>query len=446
VINLSISTFKKGVHPPYNKQLSQSKQIATIDQPEEITIPLQQHIGAPLKPVVEKGEEVKRGQLLADTDSFVAAPVHASLAGKVTAIEKVPSPQGGRVLAIKIDPAEEQKNDFFAASEKEPEDIAPDKIRQAVRKAGIVGMGGAMFPTHVKLSVPEDKEIDTLIINGAECEPYLTIDHRLMLEKSEKIVTGLRFLMRATGAERGIIGIEDNKPDAIKALKSATANFTDITVEITETKYPQGGEKMLIKALLDREVPVGGLPLDVGIVVNNVATAIAVAAAVNEGKPLIDRGLTITGEGINNPGNYQVPIGTPVAKIIEAAGGFTGEPGKVILGGPMMGQAQASIDVPVIKGTSGVLVLPKDKLESYSPAPCINCARCVDICPMSLVPTRLEKMAQKENLDLLEEFQVMNCIECGSCSYICPAQRPLVHYIRIGKAAVTARNKSEQGG
>ncbi len=443
---MSVATFKKGVHPPYNKLYSSNKEIQQIPQPDEIIIPLQQHIGAPLEPVVKRKDQVKRGQLLADTDSFVAAPVHASLAGEVTAVEKVPSSQGGRVLAVRIKPGEDQEEELAETPGGELEEVSPDEIRQAVRQAGIAGMGGAMFPTHVKLVVPEGKNIDHLIINGAECEPYLTVDHRIMLERSEQIVDGLRYLMKATGAEKGLIGIEDNKPDALKAMKSAAAEFDNIEVRATETKYPQGGEKMLIKALLGRDVPVGGLPLDIGVVVNNVATAAAVTAAVRKGRPLIDRPLTVTGEGVNNPGNFEVPLGTPVGDVIKAAGGFAGEPGKVILGGPMMGQAQASLDVPVVKGTSGILVLPRSQLEKYSPAPCINCARCVDVCPMYLVPTRLEKLAQQEKLDKLEEYQVMNCIECGSCSYICPAQRPLVHYIRVGKAAVTARNKSEQGG
>lgn len=446
MILLSVATFKKGVHPPYNKQYSSNKEIQQIPQPDEIIIPLQQHIGASLEPVVKRKDQVRRGQLLADSDSFVAAPVHASLAGEVTAVEKVPSPQGGRVLAVKIKAGGDQQEELAEVPGKEPEELSPEEIRQAVRQAGITGMGGAMFPTHVKLAVPEGKSIDHLIINGAECEPYLTVDHRIMLERGEQVVDGLRYLMRATEAEQGLIGIEDNKPDALKALKSAAAEFDNIEVRATETKYPQGGEKMLIKALLDRDVPVGGLPLDVGVVVNNVATAAAVSASLREGRPLIDRPLTITGEGINNPGNFEVPLGTPIAEVIKAAGGFAGEPGKVILGGPMMGQAQTSLDVPVVKGTSGILVLTRNQLEEYSPAPCINCARCVDACPMYLVPARLEKLAQQEELDKLEEYQVMNCIECGSCSYVCPAQRPLVHYIRVGKAAVTARKKSEQGG
>lgn len=443
---MSVATFKKGIHPPYNKQHSSNKEIQQISRPDEIVIPLQQHIGAPLEPVVTRKEQVKKGQLLADSDSFVTAPVHASLAGEVKAVEKISSPQGGRVLAVRIKVAGDQQEELAEAPGKEPEEVSPEDIRKAVRQAGIAGMGGAMFPTHVKLAVPEGKSIDYLIINGAECEPYLTVDHRIMLERGEQVVDGLRYLMRATGADRGLIGIEDNKPDAIKTLKSAAAEFDNIEVRTTETKYPQGGEKMLIKALLDRDVPVGGLPLDVGVVVNNVATATAVAAAVREGRPLIDRPLTITGEGINNPGNFEVPLGTPVGEVIKAAGGFAGEPGKVILGGPMMGQAQASLDVPVVKGTSGILVLTRSQLEEYSPVPCINCARCVDACPMYLVPARLEKQARLEELDKLEEYQVMNCIECGSCSYVCPAQRPLVHYIRVGKAAVTARKKSEQGG
>ena len=440
---MGLLTFKQGIHPSYNKKKTKNKEIVDAERPDTIFIPLQQHIGAPLKPLVERGDQVDRGQKIADTDSFVAAPVHSSVSGVVKGIEKVNDSGGGRVEAIKIEVSEEDTNNFMEPLTAKPENINPDDIRERVREAGIAGMGGAMFPTHVKLAVPDGKKVEYVVLNGAECEPYLTIDHRMMIEKAKEIVEGLKLLMRATGAPKGLIGIEDNKPDAIRTLKSLVADETNIEVKETETKYPQGGEKMLIKALLNREVPVGGLPLDVGVVVNNTSTAAAVYEAVKLGKPLIDRPLTITGSGITKPMNIRVKIGTPVSEIIDQAGGFNGEVGKVILGGPMMGKSQPSLDVHVVKGTSGILVLQKHEVENYSPVPCINCARCVDVCPTNLVPTKLAKLAQLEKLDRMEEMQVMNCIECGSCSYVCPSRRPLVHNIRIGKAEVTARNKSE---
>jgi len=440
---MGLLTFKQGIHPSYNKKKTKNKEIVDAERPDTIYIPLQQHIGAPLKPLVERGDQVGRGQKIADTDSFVAAPVHSSVSGVVKGIEKVNDSGGGRVEAIKIEVSEEDTNNFMEPLTAKPENINPDDIRDRVREAGIAGMGGAMFPTHVKLAVPDGKKVEYVVLNGAECEPYLTIDHRMMIEKAKEIVEGLKLIMKATGAPKGLIGIEDNKPDAIRTLKSLVADEANIEVKETETKYPQGGEKMLIKALLNREVPVGGLPLDVGVVVNNTSTAAAVYEAVKLGKPLIDRPLTITGSGITKPMNIRVKIGTPVSEIIDQAGGFNGEVGKVILGGPMMGKSQPSLDVHVVKGTSGILVLQKHEVENYSPVPCINCARCVDVCPTNLVPTKLAKLAQLEKLDRMEEMQVMNCIECGSCSYVCPSRRPLVHNIRIGKAEVTARNKSE---
>lgn len=440
---MGLLTFKQGIHPSYNKDQTRNKEIIEAERPDVVYIPLQQHIGAPLKPIVKRGDEVERGQKIADTDSFVAAPVHASVSGVVKGIEKVNDPGGGRVNAIKIEVSEKDNDKFMEPLNADPEELESEKIRERIRESGIAGMGGAMFPTHVKLAVPDGKEVEYIILNGAECEPYLTVDHRMMLEKGHEIIEGLKLLIKATGAQKGLIGIENNKSDAIRTLKSLVADETNIEVKETETKYPQGGEKMLIKALLNREVPIGGLPLDVGVVVNNTSTAAAVYEAVKLGKPLIERPLTITGSGITKPMNINVKIGTPINEIIEQAGGFNGEVGKVILGGPMMGKAQPSLDVPVVKGTSGILVLQMHEVENYSPDPCINCARCVDVCPTNLVPTTIAKLAELEKLDRLEEMKVMNCIECGSCSYICPSRRPLVHNIRIGKAEVAARNKSE---
>ncbi len=436
----------KGVHPPENKHLSAESQLKKPSPPEEVAVPIQQHIGAPLELMIEKGDEVKKGQKLADSEAFVSAPVHATISGEVKSIEKVVAPSGEKVTAVKISASDSDQQESFSKIEVDDfdsENPSPSEIRNCVREAGIAGMGGAMFPTHVKLSVPEDKEIDHFILNGAECEPYLTVDHRMMVEKSKKILRGFELLMKAVEVEKGIIAIEENKPDAIKTMRNLVSDRKDIQVEVLPSKYPQGGETVLIKTLLNREVPVDGLPLDVGVIVNNVATASAVADAVDQRKPMIERPLTVTGKGVNNPGNYIVPIGTPIDEIISLAGGFSEGPGKVIAGGPMLGKSIAEIQAPVVKGTSGVLVLRKEEVEKYDPDPCIKCARCVDACPCDLMPLNLSKYARKEKVEKLDEYRVSNCIECGSCSYICPAQRPLVHYIRLGKAQLNEQQQSE---
>ena len=437
----------KGVHPPENKNLSSNSELSSPVSPADVNVPLQQHIGAPLEPVVSKGDEVLRGDKLGDSDAFVSAPVHAPISGVVTGIKKVTAPSGDKVMAVGIKKSEEEdeQKSFSALNlESSSGELTPEIIREKVKEAGITGMGGAMFPTHVKLSVPEDKEIDHFILNGAECEPYLTVDHRLMVEKTEEILQGFKFLMQAVEVEQGIIAIEENKPDAISKMKNLVDSENNIRVETLPSQYPQGGETVLIKTLLDREVPVEGLPLDVGVIVNNVATAAAVYQAVENNKPMLDRPLTVTGRGVKEPGNFIVPVGTSIEEVIEAAGGFAGQVGKVVAGGPMLGNSLADLSAPVVKGTSGILVLRKEEVEDYDPVPCIKCARCVDACPCDLMPTNLSEFAREKKIDRLEEYQVMNCIECGSCSYICPSQRPLVHYIRLGKAELNeARQKSE---
>ncbi|MFW6309304.1 MAG: electron transport complex subunit RsxC, partial [bacterium] len=362
----------------------------------------------------------------------------------VEAIKEImtPSREMSPAIIIKTGAVDKKRKEN---TEKSLERLSSDEIRSIVQEAGITGMGGASFPTHVKISIPEDKNIDYFILNGAECEPYLTIDNRIMIEKFEEVLHGMKVLMKGAGVKNGIIAIEDNKPEAISVMRKAVKDEENIEVKIFETKYPQGGEKLLIKAALDREVPVGGLPLDVGVVVNNVTTAFATARALKEGLPLIERPVTVTGPGIENPMNLIVPIGTPIEKLIEAAGGFSGKPGKVIAGGPMMGIAQSELKVPVIKGTSGILVIPEEQVKDYTPSPCINCARCVDSCPMRLVPTRLVKLVENEMYEETEQYQINNCIECGSCSYVCPSNIPLVHHIRIGKSELNARKRDNNG-
>ena len=315
-----------------------------------------------------------------------------------------------------------------------------------VLKAGIVGMGGATFPSHVKLSVPEGKKIDTLIINGVECEPYLTSDHRVMLERADEMVVGIRLLMKALGVERAMIGIENNKPDAIEHLKGIVKDIEGIDVYPLKVKYPQGGEKQLIKALLNREVPPGGLPLDVGTVVHNVGTALAVYEAVQKNKPLFERVVTVTGKSISKPSNFMVRIGTPVNDLLEAAGGLPEDTGKVISGGPMMGKALNTFDVPVVKGTSGILVLTEKEAHRKREMNCIRCAKCVTVCPMLLQPYLLRKLSLLERFEEAEENAILDCIECGSCSFTCPSNIPLLDYIRYGKSNVNQliRNRTQK--
>ncbi len=436
-------TFKQGIHPDYHKELTRDKPLKKAERPERVVIPLQQHIGAPNKPLVKKGDRVKMGQKIGDSDSFVSAPVHASVSGVVEEIKKVKTPVGSTALAIIIKADEE---DEYADNVKSPgklEDLSPEKLRKIIREAGMVGMGGAMFPTHVKLSVPDDKKVDYFILNGAECEPYLTVDHRTMIEKADDVLLGMKVMMKASGAEKGIIAVEDNKPEAIESMKSVVKDEPNIEVKVFETKYPQGGEKMLIKAALGREVPMGGLPLDVGVIVNNVTTAVTVARVIKEGMPLVERTITVTGSGINEPCNLIYRIGTPIQELIDQAGGLKEKTAKIVLGGPMTGFSQSDTSVAGVKGTSGILVMLEDDIPDYTSQPCIRCARCVDSCPMYLMPVQLGNYVEQDMVDEMDEYNILNCIECGCCSYVCPSNRPLVHYMKIGKAEVMAKRKNE---
>ncbi|PXV63247.1 electron transport complex protein RnfC [Halanaerobium congolense] len=436
-------TFKQGIHPEYNKELTKDKPLKNAKRPEEVIIPLKQHIGAPLKVLVKKGDQVDLGQKIADSDSFVCAPIHASVSGTVKEIRKVTDPGGNIVDAVVIESAEEDRLNSGLEKHDNLDKLDAAEIRNIIREAGIVGMGGAMFPTHVKVSIPDDKSVDYVILNGAECEPYLTVDHRVMVERPKSIVFGLKALMKAADAPKGIIGIEENKPEAIESMQDAVNDEAKIEVKVLETKYPQGGEKMLIEAILGREVPAGGLPLDVGVVVNNTSTAAAVADAIRYGKPLYERSISITGRGINSPQNLIYRIGTNIGDLVEEAGGLKENAIKVITGGPMMGKAQKSLNIPGVKGTSGILVLVDAEVEDYEPSPCINCARCVDACPMFLMPTQLANYAKNEMVEELEEWQILSCVECGSCSFVCPSKIPLVHHLRLGKAQVMAKKREE---
>jgi len=436
--------FARGVHPDDKKYISAGAGIEVLPTPKSVIIPLLQHIGAPCEPALKPRVEVRLGDLLGDSSAFVSAPVHASIDGKTAAPTMITLPNGRHVAAIPVTAAEEQSLSGRALWEdiyggQWPTDgldsFDSERIIKAVRSAGLVGMGGAAFPTHVKLTPSEKRPVDTLVVNGCECEPYLTADHRLMLEAPAPIVTGALLAARAAGAERIIVAIEDNKPDAAEAM-TAAAEGTGIQVVTVHTRYPMGGERQLIPAVLGREVPTGGLPLDVGVVVVNVATAAAIARAVVRGKPLTHRVVSVTGEGINRPKNLLVPVGASYGELIAFCGGLAASAGRVIAGGPMMGFALADLDVPVTKGTSGVVVLTEEQLRRAEQTACLRCGRCVDVCPLGLVPTKIALAARHQDWETARRYYLTACCECGCCAYVCPANIPLVQLIRTGKATM----------
>ena len=428
-----------GVHPPENK-LSAGKGIEPAPLPETVIIPVAQHIGAPAKVLVKKGDEVKTGQLIAESAGFVSANIHSSVSGKVLKVDKFPDTSGYRRMSVQIKTDGDEWIDEINRSPEIIKDfsLSGEEIRNKILASGLVGLGGATFPSHVKLSVPEGKKAEYLIVNAVECEPYLTADHALMLDKGEEIMVGIRLMMKALGVEKAIIGIENNKQDAIDYMSGLCENEKNINVQALKVKYPQGGEKQLVAALLKREVPSGGLPIDVGVVAFNVGSIYAAYEAVQKNKPLIERVVTVTGKSIKNPSNFLVRIGTPVQTIIDAAGGLPEDTGKVVNGGPMMGKALKTLDVPVVKGSSGILVIPDNEAHRKEVITCIRCTKCVQACPSGLEPYLLQAMAEREMWEGCEKDRIMDCIECGSCSYICPSNRPLLDYIRVGKANVGA--------
>ncbi|MBD3421564.1 MAG: electron transport complex subunit RsxC [Chitinivibrionales bacterium] len=437
-------SFAGGVHPPHNKAYTESSEIATLPPPEKLIIPLSQHIGAPAKVAVKRNDEVKVGQMIGEAGGFVSAPVHASVSGKVLSVGNFHHPLGGMVTSVEIENDGKDEPVTFATLDKPWNEAAPGELIQLVQKAGVVGMGGASFPTHVKLQPPSEKNIDTLIINGAECEPYLTADHRLLLELTQKVLDGILIIKKILNAQRVVIGIEDNKPDAIAAVEEEIGSGAYGAIELARlaTKYPQGGEKQLIEAVAKRQVPAGGLPMDCGCVVQNVGTAYAVRDAVIAGRPLYERVLTVTGPAVRKPANLLVRIGTPISYILDFCEIDMLAARKVIMGGPMMGIAQSDLDAPVIKSTSGLLGL--DTVEAAIRAyPCISCGNCVKACPVNLVPATLAKYIAKNNIDAAEEWNVLDCMECGSCSFVCPSKINLVHFIKLGKFHVLAARKKK---
>jgi len=435
--------FKGGVHPDDGKSLSASCPISEPPIFETYSVIFQQHIGAPPKPVVKKGDEVKKGQVLAEAGGFVSAPVHSPTSGVVSDITEVIGPMGlaSKAVIIKADGKDEPDYPFEPI--KNWHEISGSELKERVGAAGIVGAGGAAFPAYVKLSPPPEKKIDTLVLNGAECEPFLTADHRLMLEYAEGILEGAAILAHILGLKTVLIGIENNKPDAINKMAELAEKYDGIEVVGLRVRYPQGAEKQLIYALTGRKVPTGGLPMDVGCVVQNVGTAFAVKEAVVDGKPLFERITTVTGTPVVNPGNWRLRIGTPISKVLELAGGVKLQPGKVILGGPMMGFAQKTLNVPIMKNASGILLLAPEEVSQYTSDPCIRCGRCVDACPMNLLPSTISSAAENEAFELAEDYNVMDCIECGCCAFVCPAHRPLVQHFKRCKAEIIAKRRKK---
>ena len=438
-------TFEGGVHPPDNKSFSKDKKIEDLPVPESVVIPLQQHIGAPAEPIVEKGDTVGTGQMIGKPTGFVSVPAHASISGTVTAVEDRLTPFGFKSMCLVIEgDGKDRKADGYDKGCPDWENLSTEDIRNIIRDAGITGMGGAAFPTHVKVSPPPEKPIDTVILNGVECEPYATCDHRLMLERTDDVITGFRILMKILDAKKGIIGIEKNKPDAIKLMSEKIKNLEGVNVRGLKVKYPQGGEKQLIYAATKRKVPTGGLPMDCGCLVQNVGTAAAIYDAVVRGRPLIERIVTVTGSGVKDCANLNVRIGTSFQDVIDYCGGLTGEGGKIIMGGPMMGLAQYSTEIPVIKGTSGILCFTADEAKKEEPKYCLSCGRCVDVCPMKLMPRTLAKLVENELWEETSLYGILNCIECGCCVYVCPAKLPLVHLLKFGKSQLQALKKKEK--
>ncbi len=436
--------FRNGVHPPESKGLTAGLPIRRLPFPAEVIIPLGQHIGAPAKAIVRPGDRVERGDKVAEAQGFVSVPHHASATGTVAEISRFPHPNGtySQAIRIEVDPYSAQQ--ARARSIVDWETLSVDEIVATVQDAGVVGLGGAAFPTHVKLRPPEGESVDCLIVNGCECEPYLTTDHRVMVEYPDRVRNGIRIMLRCLGARRAIVGIEKNKPDAIKALEDATRDDDDIEIVALRVRYPQGAEKMLLKALIDREVPIGKLPVHIGAVVQNVGSIATIAEAFETGLPLLERVVTVTGTGVAEPANLLVPIGTRLRVLIEACGGLTDGASEVILGGPMMGTSVGDLDAPVLKGTTGVLVLSQRETQARRTYPCIRCGHCLDACPVFLNPQALGSLAKSLRYDEMgEDHNLATCMLCGCCSYVCPSNIPLSQMFQVSKQAL-AKAKATQ--
>lgn len=429
---MRLKTFPGGVHPHDFKHYSASVPIEEVPPPQRVIIPLSQHIGSPSTPIVKVGDEVKTGQKIAEASGFVSIPQHASISGKISKIDLFPHPAGATQMAIEI--LSDGKDTWVdLVDDVDYLQLSPEEIKQRIAEAGICGMGGAGFPTNVKLSPPADKPIDTIILNGVECEPYLTADHQLMLQRAEDVIAGLKLIMKVVNAKQGMIGIEANKPDAISLMQTLVAKENNLSVVPLKLQYPQGAEKQLIYAATKRKVPAGGLPLAVGVVVQNVGTAVAIYEAVRYKKPLVERVITITGSVLKNPKNLRARIGTPFFELVNFCGGTTADIGKIISGGPMMGFALPSLDAPLGKGSSGLVLLSAREAHQIEERNCLRCARCVDVCPMNLLPSLIAQAVKAKDLDLAISSGLEDCMKCGSCAYVCPAHIRLVQWIDTGK-------------
>ena len=431
--------FRHGVHPPESKELTAHLPIRRMPYPEEVVLPLRQHAGKPARLAVRKGDHVERGDTIAVADGFVSSPVHASASGTVVDVGWWPHPDGSMATAVRI------RVERYSAQVARPRlvpdwhGLSHDAVIRAVQDAGVVGLGGAAFPTHVKLAPPKDAVVDTIIVNGAECEPYLTSDHRIMVEYAERVQFGVRIMMHALGVSRAVIGVERNKPDAIAALARTLPRDLDVTVLPLTVKYPQGAEKMLIKSVLDREVPSGKLPASVGVIVQNVGSVATLAEVFETGLPLVERIVTVSGHGVVRPANLIVPVGTKTSDLLAFCGGRTDDAAEVLFGGPMMGVAQRDLDVPVLKGTTGVIVLTHDEVRDRRTFPCIHCGRCLDACPMFLNPSLLGDLAKAGRYEEMDGEHLGDCMLCGSCSYVCPSNIPLAQLFQASKTALRKR-------
>lgn len=439
---MRLFTFKGGIHPYDGKDLSKDKAVKVILPTGDLVYPLSQHIGAPATPIVSVGDKVLKGQKIAEAGGFVSAPIYASVSGTVKAMERHFNPTGTKVDCIVIENDGEYKEVDYAPA-KPLSELSKDEILNLIGEAGVVGMGGAGFPTRVKLSPKEPEKIEYIIANGAECEPYITADYRRMLENPEELVSGMRVVLSLFENAKGIFGIEDNKPDCIEKLCELVKGEPRMEVKVLKTKYPQGAERQLIFATTGRKINSTMLPADAGCVVDNVETLIAIHHAVIHGKPVTDRVVTVSGDGVNEPGNFRVLIGTNQREVVHAAGGLNGEPEKIISGGPMMGFAMFTLDTPITKTSSSILCLTKDEVAEYEPSACINCGRCVDVCPSRIIPSRLADYGERYDEDNFVKWEGMECVECGSCSYVCPAKRQLKQSIASMKKIVIANRRKK---
>ena len=429
-------SFRHGVHPPDLKELTAGLPIRRLPFPEEIVLPLRQHAGKPAVPIVREGDRVERGDTVARADGHISAPVHASAAGRVSGIDLWPHPDGTHAPAIRITVERYSPQAVRPRIIPEWEGLSREELIAAVKDAGVVGLGGAAFPAHVKLAPPAEFPIEILVVNGCECEPYLTTDHRTMVEYPERVQLGIRIMLKCLGAQRVVVGIERNKPDAVAAIRATLPADLDVTVLDLTVKYPQGAEKMLIKAVLGRDVPSGRLPMHVGVVVQNVASLATIAEVFLTGLPLIERIVTVTGRGIARPANLLVPVGTKLRDLIAACGGMTADAREIVFGGPMMGVAQADLDVPITKGTTGVIVLSRAEIRDQPSLPCIKCGHCLDACPVFLNPQLLGALAAAERYQEMETAHLADCMLCGCCSYVCPSHIPLSQLFAASKARV----------